>query len=239
MNKIHIIGGMHGDEHTGQKIVRHFLHSPHPGLIPVLANPAAMKKNKRFLETDLNRSFESVFPLSQEEHRALELADEMKDAECIIDFHNTKADDTNCAITTCMPNQLHLSLAAYFGFDKLVIMPRSGSLISLKSQWSISLEISQNAMPRFSVSDLITKLENLNIDMIPVQKGKMKIYQYRAHVKAATVQRAGIKEYRNFQLLSQPQSKSLGLATNRKYMPIFAHGEYPKDLAFILVEQII
>jgi hypothetical protein len=55
----------------------------------LLGNPWAAKENKRFLERDLNRSFNRKDPAAAEELRARDLGAVLKDTAYIVDYHQT------------------------------------------------------------------------------------------------------------------------------------------------------
>ena len=104
-----IIGGTHGNELTGIKLIEHFQSSPEaierPGIKPeiILANPLAIRKNQRYLDEDLNRSFhisdlKALPGTTWESHRAHELnlilgpKMETPRTDFILDLHTTTAD---------------------------------------------------------------------------------------------------------------------------------------------------
>ena len=152
LKNILVIGGLHGDESSGIAIAKYFQQHSHNGISSFIGNPAASVKNKRYLETDLNRSFDTKVATSLEERRAEEIKPLLKKFDFIIDFHNTKGDFTTCAITTVKPNKVHIAIALHFGFKKLVIMPPSGSLISRHAQNAISFEIATNERNKFPIN---------------------------------------------------------------------------------------
>ena len=62
-SRVVIVGGTHGNEWTGIKIVSHYQDQleqkfPKLKLEFVLANPVAYELNKRFKDEDLNRAFQ-------------------------------------------------------------------------------------------------------------------------------------------------------------------------------------
>ncbi len=98
IKKIDIYGGTHGNEWTGMHIVKHkkflkedieiFMHE---------SNAEAFKSNKRYLDVDLNRCFspldlENRGEKNREQQKALEIADQIKDSDFVIDLHTTTSD---------------------------------------------------------------------------------------------------------------------------------------------------
>ena len=59
-----MVGGAHGNEANGVALAKHFIE--HPELVArpsfetvaMIANPEAVERNTRFVETDLNRCFD-------------------------------------------------------------------------------------------------------------------------------------------------------------------------------------
>jgi aspartoacylase len=81
--KILVIGGVHGDETTGIELIKKLEQKPIKTISTLLANPLAVQKKKRFIETDLNRSFNKV-PISKEEKLALEIDKEIRNYDLIL-----------------------------------------------------------------------------------------------------------------------------------------------------------
>lgn len=240
MKNLVIIGGLHGDEKTGIEIVGYFRKHPVHGVESIIANPPAVGKNKRFLETDMNRSFSPPVAISQEEHLANRLKETIKNADLVFDFHNTRARYTTCAIVTMSPTEQHKRLTAFFGFHRLVIMPPSGSLISQNPKYAISFEIANNERKKLTSKMMIkkiTELKNMNKSM-DVKKLEYFFFYYK--VTKATLKRLGISEQmvHNFKPLTSVQKKKLHIPLQKDVYPIFKKDRFEKE-AFILVEKRI
>ncbi len=110
----------HGDEVTPLKILRKDFKDNIPYII---ANPKALEENKRFVESDLNRSF-SGKNITYEEKLAQKLLKEFKKYSCVIDFHTSTAKSPIFAIIT-KPTKAHLNLAQKLGIGKIVYMKNS------------------------------------------------------------------------------------------------------------------
>ena len=97
--RIVIVGGTHGNEWTGIKIVTHYQEYfkkkfPTLDLEFVFANPEAHKLNKRFKDEDLNRAFQYLNEArdSYENKRAREIKEIILKEECLVlDLHTTTA----------------------------------------------------------------------------------------------------------------------------------------------------
>lgn len=92
-----VIGGMHGNELLGVKLVELLQKRPIPGIDAILANPEAVRQRRRFIESDLNRSFGAQAEETRETARAKELMQLTKKYDIVLDFHNTQAADNNCS----------------------------------------------------------------------------------------------------------------------------------------------
>lgn len=87
-----IIGSMHGDEPAGKKATEKVLEKDYSYQKPVkfiIANEEALKKDKRYLDSDLNR----VFPgdkdsKNREEKLAAQIIEEVGDSK-VLDIHTT------------------------------------------------------------------------------------------------------------------------------------------------------
>ncbi len=91
-----LMGITHGNETAGIAVLNNLLALLSSGAarleIPVaflLGNPWAARENKRFLERDLNRSFNRAAPEAKEERRAVELSQVLRCTDFIVDFHQT------------------------------------------------------------------------------------------------------------------------------------------------------
>lgn len=126
-NTVFIAGGTHGNERTGVNLVQHWQH--HPDEIQrstfttrlLLGNPEAIRKNVRFIDRDLNRSFlprylENPVAAAYEIRRAREITAWMA-AEgggrpsFAIDLHTSTACMGTTLITTCDPVNLAMAAA--------------------------------------------------------------------------------------------------------------------------------
>ena len=107
-NRVVIIGGTHGNEWIGIKIVEHYQHAiqskfPSLDLEFIFANPEAYKLNRRYKDEDLNRAsqFLSETRSSYEHQRAREIKQIIESKPClVIDLHTTTANMGNTLILT-------------------------------------------------------------------------------------------------------------------------------------------
>jgi aspartoacylase len=122
-----IVGGTHGNERTGARLVRHW--SAEPGFLTrtgiatelLLANPSAVKANRRFIDRDLNRAFDPVDTANtalegQENRLARALTRRFKPdgvprCDLIIDMHTSTANMGVTLISDTNPFNLKLAEA--------------------------------------------------------------------------------------------------------------------------------
>jgi len=128
IDSVLIVGGTHGNELTGIKLVEYWQKSKKEldyksfELSYLIANPKACQANKRYLDQDLNRCFQLSDlnnPLldGKEQKRAKEINQQIgpkgnSKTDFIIDLHTSTANmQTNIVITKI--DRFHLQLAAY------------------------------------------------------------------------------------------------------------------------------
>ncbi len=101
---IAILAGVHGDEPAGPLALPEIIE--HINLIKgdiyfIIGNPAALEKNERFIETNLNRNFKKNNQgTSLEEKRAQELMPIMDRCDALIDLHGFR-DKTGSPFSIC------------------------------------------------------------------------------------------------------------------------------------------
>jgi succinylglutamate desuccinylase len=123
IRKVAIVGGTHGNELTGVYLVKKFerfpqlLHRHSFESVTLVANPQAVAANRRYIDRDLNRSFEHEDLLNPaltgyEEKRAKEIAIQLTDVDLIIDLHSSTA-NMGLTILPSSRDPFNLRLAAY------------------------------------------------------------------------------------------------------------------------------
>lgn len=119
VTKVIIVGGTHGNEFTGVKIVEHYQEYlttkfPELQLEFIFANPEAHKLNARFKDEDLNRAFQYLDEekSSYEHMRAHEIRRIIKKERCfVLDLHTTTSNMGSTVIVSHY-NSLNLSLCS-------------------------------------------------------------------------------------------------------------------------------
>ncbi|MEE4244872.1 MAG: aspartoacylase, partial [Kangiellaceae bacterium] len=128
ISNILIVGGTHGNESTGVYIIDSLTNNPqrlaeYPFNVELLlANPEAVKQNKRYLDKDLNRCFSRALLAEQnfsqyESKLAREIVDEIGDKDTckydlIIDLHTSTANmGVNLVLTK--HDDFHFNMMGY------------------------------------------------------------------------------------------------------------------------------
>ncbi|MBP7134408.1 succinylglutamate desuccinylase/aspartoacylase family protein [Patescibacteria group bacterium] len=102
-----IVCCLHGDEQFGAEVFSFFAsrQEQYPGVQLILAHEEAMAVNKRFLETDLNRSFPGSLTGSLEEQLATEILPLVTSSRYVLDIHTTTSLIEYTPIVTCLSEQ--------------------------------------------------------------------------------------------------------------------------------------
>jgi succinylglutamate desuccinylase len=90
--RILLIGCQHGDEKFGKKIISLFSKKAYKNVSFILANEKAAKRNVRYIDQDLNRSFPGDQEGNYEQRRAYELLPFIQAADIVLDIHTTTSD---------------------------------------------------------------------------------------------------------------------------------------------------
>ncbi len=156
--KIAVVCCLHGTEPYGLEVVKR---------LPVavsffIGNKKALRENKRFIESDLNRCFPGDKFGNHEEKLAYGLINKLREFEYVIDIHSSS---NNCPLFGIItkPDKEKIELAKKLGLKKLVIMKKSiasgKSLIDFV-KCGISLEIGPHQ--RFeNVNEVLDSIYNL------------------------------------------------------------------------------
>jgi len=120
--KILVIGGMHGNEMLGIDLVKNLQENPLENIDSVLANEEAIKRNKRFVEQDLNRSFPGVQSGTMyEQRRPVELLKLCKDYDIVLDFHNTFCPYNDCTFIGEGADKELLAASWLLGLPRVIV----------------------------------------------------------------------------------------------------------------------
>lgn len=139
--KILVLGGTHGNEPLGPKLVAELKKRPIPNVKAIIANPRALQANQRFTQQDLNRSFPgNKQSLVYEERRAAKLVALCQNFDVVLDFHNTLCDDNDCVFIGQTASPILLNIASWLNLKRVIVADYD--CINKYAQNCISLEIS-------------------------------------------------------------------------------------------------
>ena len=100
-----IVCCQHGDERFGLTVFDVYKTKKGIPIQLILANEKAVKANKRFTETDLNRSFPGSVSGSYEEKIAHKILPQIKKTQYLIDIHTTSTDIKMTPIVTTLTEE--------------------------------------------------------------------------------------------------------------------------------------
>lgn len=164
--KILVMGGMHGNETLGLKVVELFQKKPVDNIDTILANKQAIKANCRFVGQDLNRSFPGKAKSKEyEPRRAAQLLKLTKKYDFVLDFHNTYCSNNDCGFVGETASKKLYEIAWLLGLNKIIIADYD--CINKFANNCLSVEISMDSKQNnselwYSCIALLAKLEKLS-----------------------------------------------------------------------------
>lgn len=119
MKNLLFVVGIHGDEKTPVEVIASFK----PRINYLVANKPALRKDRRFLEKDLNRVFPGAKCGFLEEILARKILTQIKNKkpDAVIDLHSSTCYTPPFAIIT-QKSPKHIVLAKNTGISKIVFM---------------------------------------------------------------------------------------------------------------------
>jgi hypothetical protein len=166
--RILIVGAQHGDERLGPRLDR-FLKNDKSGRYEnidyLCGNPRALRRNIRFTETDLNRSYGFKRPKTYEQKRAQKILRLIKagNYDYVLDIHTSRADVGRFFLATHLDGAVKKIIAAS-SFEKIVLMPQKIAECSLIGQvpQAISIEYERRlSRSQRTLSEIKVLLGNL------------------------------------------------------------------------------
>lgn len=155
--KVLVIGGMHGNEPLGIELVERLMKEPIKGVTATIANPQAKKINKRFTESDLNRSFPGDND-TYEGQRAKELLKLCQQFDIVLDFHNTHCSNNDCVFIGEKAKPLLINAAGFMSLSRVIVA--NYDCINKYATNCVSIEISLDS-PRNNTNEWMRIIEEL------------------------------------------------------------------------------
>lgn len=166
--RILVIGAQHGDERLGPRLQR-FLRADTSGRFKNVhyscGNPRAYRRNVRFTETDLNRSYDTLPAKTYEEKRAQKILHTIRKGnyDYVLDVHTSRAYVGRFFLVTHLDGAPARVIAASH-FERVAVMPPHIADCSLIGQvpQAVSVEYDRRlARTQRALRELVQLLENL------------------------------------------------------------------------------
>lgn len=146
--KVYVIGGIHGNEVFGLKVLAKLIAIQNPNITVRVAHLEAIAKNVRYIETDLNRSFGESTRDSLETRLADHIKDEIAaiNPDLIIDLHTSRVNVSRVGILA-ENSQLLIDITKHMGMDYAAVMPENivkQALIGVYPEKSLCIELGRN-----------------------------------------------------------------------------------------------
>lgn len=194
-SRVLIIGGTHGNEWTGIKIIEHYqdyLKKKYPSLELefILANPEAHEMKVRYKDEDLNRAFQYLNEQrsSYESQRAHEIFNLITKSPCfVIDLHTTTANMGNTLIVSHY-NALNLDLCGRVGKNyplcRVIGAPDpSRKYLVSQSDFGLMIEVgpvANNIVSAPQLESMLTILEGILTELsngLRAQPGSIELFE--------------------------------------------------------------
>lgn len=162
--KKYVVAGLHGDEPFGLKVLSYLHDMELDDIETEIGNPAALAKRIRYLESDLNRSF-NLDKESLESRIAARIQRRITQSQTdiVIDIHTSVSSIGRVGIVAEI-NPLVCYVGKQVGLETLILMPKhiaKNSLIGAFSDKAISIEYgSYNRSDKlaFEIAERISRL---------------------------------------------------------------------------------
>jgi succinylglutamate desuccinylase len=199
--KILLLGSQHGNELLGERLHAH-IKSERPELLPhvtfMIGNLRAHKQNVRYLESDMNRSYNGKSN-TYEERRASRVLKSIKDEayDLVLDLHTTTCKQPPCFIAPGTATGISRFMRAS-SIENVVQMSHSIVTTSLIGAYdkAISIEVNK-VLSRKLLNDLCDDIQRyINDETLDLPK---KIYEINDLLKKADITTQQAKTLRNFE----------------------------------------
>lgn len=231
-SRVVIVGGTHGNEWTGIRIVNHYqdyLSRKFPKLTLefIFANPAAYQANARCKDEDLNRAFQFLHEnrTSYEHLRAKEIKTIIEREPCLVlDLHTTTSSMGNTLIVPSYhPYILSLCAKLQQQFEDCRVIgapdPKR-KFVASQSEFGLILEIGPvpnsvvAAVPLEATLALIEQILETLSSSAPVEKGEVEVYEETQDIRYPKNEKGELNGY----IHSGFQGKNFHII-NGKYVP--------------------
>lgn len=230
---ITIMGGVHGDEPSGIRIVQYLMEKyeriEQGKLHFILANTLAITRKQRCVFTNMNRAFiDNLQAQTWEEKRAQELLPLLRSTDVLIDIHNTIRTNTQPFVICEKPDE---ELCACFWIDKVVSglvdihVGSSDAYVHSHGWLAISLEVGSAGAPYLETQ--IAKTIDALLNQQPLTRVKLRHYRAKELIRAEALPWCFEQKWGDFDSL--PQWAILGYENGEpRYIPYDCVLLFPK-----------
>ena len=197
-----LLASQHGNELLGQKLYK-YMRSRHVDLLPhvtfKIANPKAYTAGMRYIESDMNRSYDrTLHTYEAKQARIIESYIKKHQFDCVLDLHTTTCQQPPCFIIEDITDANREFIGASH-INKIVLMQHDIVRASLIGRFSQAVSI--------EVHNVITKqlLEDLCLD----------IHRYISHIQ--TLQKRSVYHIQGLLLKSEIDQNQVAKLTNFQY----------------------
>lgn len=232
MNKILVIGGLHGNEPLGLGVCAKLEKADLPYVDVLYGNPEAIRRSARYIDEDLNRSFPGNPKGSLEQRRAAEIIKRVKGYDIVIDFHNTHSPNNDCTFIGSQSKSIS-QLPVFLGLKRVVLADAYDS-INKYVNGCLSVEISLSS-PKFSVDGWVEKIIGLKEFELKKQYGQIQVYEFVYRISREEQEKYNFPRWRTFSEVPTKDLKPLSIKTEKPLYPIFVDDAYtPYNYAALL-----
>lgn len=232
MNRVLVLGGMHGNESLGIGLVRSLVKYPLKGVDTMMANPRAVAAGARFTESDLNRSFGTGFKGTYETRRAAYIKKMASNYDVVLDFHNTMTTNNNASFIGSAATQQLIETSGVLGLKNCVVA--TYDCINKFCPNALSIEISLND-PLDNIAYWRDMLADFASNNKQTQPTKVAVYQYLRRVTWAEAECLAVAAWRPFQAIAVSDCKKLEIG--QAAYPIFIGSRLTEYYATLLIKK--
>jgi len=222
--KVLVIGGMHGNEQLGLKLVKLFSERPVKNIGTILANELAIVERCRFIKKDLNRSFPGDIKSEEyESRRAAEILQLAIGYDLVLDFHNTTCSGNDCCFLGENANSILYDLVSSLGLKRVIVADYE--CINKYAPNCLSVEVSVDS--ELNSSQLwYDMVASLTRKRFAKQKPDLEKYQFVYRITNEDRDRYDLTKLniKAFQPIDDLLAKKLGV--NSPAFPIFINDTY-------------
>ncbi len=233
MKKILFVVCTHGDELAGHKLFQDYPYGETDQVSwkVIIGNPEAVPLNTRYIETDLNRSFNVSNPQTYEEKRAHILKQYFRNFDEIYDIHTTRSIhpsswDDCIFVNSTRPEILN---ACSYVTAPHIIWDRdeeySKQYLTYHHPLALTLEYQKTYDVYSDYERILVDFENIIHQEKPRREQKI-LYEASRGITQEEQERDQL-EFEDFKPLKTMEKKQLGLPSDEVYVPVFVN---PKEV---------